>query len=119
MPLTDAAPNAKRAVGSGAFVDQPVIVTGPVDPLKEWVPTYREALLLQVASIAPVAPFAGMHESVRWTSVVVTVPSTCTSGVGLPQLVCTAPTIGEKGWLVKPADPAVHALMFRGVGSGN
>src|SRR3954469_5289559 len=83
MPLTVAAPNAKRAAGTGAFADQPRITTGVLTLLRVAVPSYR--VPVHVAITDPTAPLAGMHPSVRFTCCSVTVPLTCTTG-GKPQL---------------------------------
>jgi hypothetical protein len=66
IPFTVAAPNEKRAVGIDVFDDQPLMTTSVLGPPRDAVPSYR--VPVQFATIDPVAPFDGMHVSVRFTS---------------------------------------------------
>jgi hypothetical protein len=78
--LTAAAAREKRGSGIGAFLDQPVIETVPVDapPLTLNVPSY-----LVPVHCALIEPIAGpvVHAIVRATLAGVMVPSTVTTGV--------------------------------------
>src|SRR5438876_11886561 len=114
-PFTVAAPIEKSGAGNDAFVDQPLTITAPVEPLSVAVPTNRVPVHAAVSD--PVFDGSEMQVNVRVTCDGVIVPVTWTLA-GLPHVVSTA-TGSVDGppipWLVNVVGLPVHALTFNGL----